>query len=196
MVHNAPRTAGPTMGRCGVGAQPWVGVRCGADPQPECRRGSRRSADQPRTRSRRPPRGRSPDRTRGARAARRPAGDAGADPRHGPGRGRSSRAAAPRRSGPRWPARVVAVPASGFARRERSIAALPEHEVDGLAIDPLQPQLLADGPFAARPGPVARLHPGPRERLVVEHPELGHPRDRAIDEVRPIPGATETPPHL
>ncbi len=49
-----------------------------------------------------PPRDTSPDRSRGARGARRRAGDAGADPRPGPGPARSWRGAVRRRSGPRW----------------------------------------------------------------------------------------------
>jgi hypothetical protein len=29
-------------------------------------------------------------------------------------------------------------------------------------------------------GPVARFHPGPGERLIVEDPEIEEPRDRAL----------------
>ena len=50
------------------------------------------------------------------------------------------------------------------------------------------PQLDPQRALAARPRPVARLDPGPRERLVVEDPELGQPRDRALDELRPVAG--------
>ena len=50
-------------------------------------------------------------------------------------------------------------------------------------VDALEPELLADRAFAARPGAVARLDPGTGERLVVEHPELEQPLDRALDEL-------------
>ena len=43
--------------------------------------------------------------------------------------------------------------------------------VDDRAVDALEPQLVTRGALAARPRPVARLDPGPRERLVVEHAE-------------------------
>ena len=50
---------------------------------------------------------------------------------------------------------IVAVPAGGHAGCERSIPTLPKDDVDGLAVDSLGTQLLADGPFPAWPGPVA-----------------------------------------
>ena len=61
-------------------------------------------------------------------------------------------------------------------------AAFLEDGVDRGAVDALQPELLADRSLTARPCTVARLHPGPRECLVVEDPELQQPFDRTVNE--------------
>ena len=64
------------------------------------------------------------------------------------------------------------------------------------AIDPLEPKLVPYRPLAARSRAVARLDPGSRERLVVEHAELGHPGDGAVDEVGPIAGRRQPATNL
>ena len=76
------------------------------------------------------------------------------------------------------------------------LATLAENEIDRDPVHALLAQLLADRPFAPRPRPIARLEPGPRERLVIEHPELEHPLDRAFDEVGPVARAGQAPPDL
>lgn len=78
--------------------------------------------------------------------------------------------------------------ASPFDRR---VAAVVEDEVHGGSIDSLQAEFVADGPLAPRACAVTRLHPRPRELLVVEHPELGQARDGGIDKVRPVAGLTQ-----
>lgn len=80
------------------------------------------------------------------------------------------------------------VAASPFDRR---VAAVGEDQVHGGSIDPLQAELVADGPLAPRACAVPRLHPGPRELLVVEHAEFGQSHDGAIDKVRPVTDLTQ-----
>src|SRR4029079_19835466 len=78
----------------------------------------------------------------------------------------------------------------------RPVSSPREHLVDYCPIDALECQLTAQRDLATRSRPVARLDPRPPERLVVEHPELGPPSDRPFDELRPVAGAPEPPPHL
>ena len=94
------------------------------------------------------------------------------DPGQGPGVAwRCSRSAAIR-SGVDGGRRGVLV-----GRRLARVAPIAAGRASTIApVDALEPQLLAERPLAPRPGPVARLDPGPGERLVVEHPELGQPR--------------------
>src|SRR5689334_96764 len=68
--------------------------------------------------------------------------------------------------------------------------------VDDRPVDALGPQLLAQCSLATRPRPIPRLDPRSGERLIVEHPELGEPRDRALDQIRPIAGAVQPRPYL
>jgi hypothetical protein len=78
----------------------------------------------------------------------------------------------------------------------KCLATLPEHEIDRRAVDTLQAQFLADRVLAAWSRPVARLDPDTRERLVIEHPALEHPRDRSVDELHAIAGPRQTPSHF
>ena len=57
-------------------------------------------------------------------------------------------------------------------------------------------RIVLERPFAARPRPVARLDPGARERLVIEHPEVTQAGDRAVDELGPVAGTRQPPAHL
>jgi hypothetical protein len=75
----------------------------------------------------------------------------------------------------------------------RSLAALPEDQIDRGAVDALETQLLADRPLTSRPGAVARLDPGTCERLVVEHTELEHPGDGTFDQIGAIARPSESP---
>jgi len=76
------------------------------------------------------------------------------------------------------------------------VATLGQHHIDRRAVDPLEAQFLADRPLTAGPGSVARFDPGSREDRIVEHAELGHAPDRALDKLRPIAGATQPSAHL
>ena len=71
------------------------------------------------------------------------------------------------------------------------VATLVEELVDDGPIDALQRQLAAQGDLTAWPRPIAGLDPGPGERRVVEHPELGQPLDRSRDEIRPVARLTQ-----
>jgi hypothetical protein len=109
---------------------------------------------------------------------------------HDPGKGPSILRQQPFRRGTiRADRSVVATFAVLVVGRESPLPSFTEHEIDRLAVDPLEAQLLSDRSFAARVSTVTRLDPGPRERLVVEHPEVGHPRDRAIDKLAAVSGA-------
>lgn len=76
------------------------------------------------------------------------------------------------------------------------VATLGQHHIDRRAVDSLEAQFLADRALASGPGTVTRLHPCLRECLVVQHAELDHALDRALDKLRPIAGATQPSPHL
>jgi hypothetical protein len=65
-----------------------------------------------------------------------------------------------------------------------------------LAIDALATQLLRESVRATGPSPISRLHPGPREGRVVEHPKLEQPADRGFYERRRKPGGSEVAPYL
>ena len=93
------------------------------------------------------------------------------------------------------PFRASAIRAGGHAvvawYPSGGLASLSQDEIDRAPVDALETELLADGTLAARPGAIARLDPRPRERLVVEHPEFEHPRDRTLDEVGLVARASE-----
>ena len=82
-------------------------------------------------------------------------------------------------------------PATGATNRVVRLVDLTaprgEHPVDHAAVDALERELAPQRVLSARSGPIARLHPRRRERLVVEEPELDQPSDRVIDERRPEP---------
>ncbi len=75
-------------------------------------------------------------------------------------------------------------------------ASVLEDRIDRGAVDALHPELLADRPLPARPCPIARLHPGPRECLVVEDPELQQPIDGTVHEIVPVARAAEPASNL
>lgn len=79
---------------------------------------------------------------------------------------------------------------------DRRLAPLGEDEIDRCTIHALERQLGTDGAFPARPGPIARLDPGPSEALVVEDAELHHPLDGTLDELGSIAGLHEAAPNL
>lgn len=54
---------------------------------------------------------------------------------------------------------------------------------DRLAVDPLLAKFRLEGPLPAGAGPITRLDPLRRERLVVEHAEAGEPLDGARYEI-------------
>ena len=85
----------------------------------------------------------------------------------------------------------VAATAAGRPRPARLIAfaTFGEDEIDRRAVHALEPELGPDRPLPARPRPIARFDPGAGEGLVVEHPELEHPLDGALDEVGSVAGA-------
>ena len=184
-------------GRAGMAARADRPRRAPGTAAPRRRRVVSRRRRRP-DRARRPcrprPSGRPRDRSRCARATRRHAGAAGVGRRHGRGFARGARA---RRSAAAWSAETVTPSSSGWpgtpavaSRRSPSTRSIVGRST------PLSPSSLADGPFAARPGTVARFDPAPGERLVVEHPELEQSLDRAVDELGPIARPGQASPHL
>jgi hypothetical protein len=81
-------------------------------------------------------------------------------------------------------------------RRGPVASSLLEELVDDHPIHALECELATQRDLAAGSGPVARLDPGPRERRVVEHPEIRQAHDRRLDEIRAIPGLAESAPDL
>ena len=71
-----------------------------------------------------------------------------------------------------------------------------EDKVDRCPVHTLEPELGANGALAARSGSIPRLDPGAGEGFVIEHPEVEHPFDRAVDEIRAIARAGQAPADL
>jgi len=78
----------------------------------------------------------------------------------------------------------------------RGVTSLVEQEIDDLAVDTLEGELLAHGPFSPWTHPVTRLDPGMRERRVVEDPESEQAFDHTLHEVGSIAGTTQAPADL
>lgn len=79
----------------------------------------------------------------------------------------------------------------GLGRRS-----LGDRVVRRLPLDALLCKLRAQRPLASWPRSIPGLDPRSRKRHVVEHPELGEPRDHADDELLAIASAYQAPPHL
>jgi len=64
--------------------------------------------------------------------------------------------------------------------------ALFEGRFDHHGVDATKPELALERGLAPWAGPIARLDPVPRERLVVEQADRQEPGDGALDELRSI----------
>lgn len=78
------------------------------------------------------------------------------------------------------------------SRRCRVLPTLGEDVIGDGPVDALAAQLVTDRALAARVRAIAGLHPGARERVVIEHPQFGQALDRPVDEVGAIAGRRET----
>ena len=74
--------------------------------------------------------------------------------------------------------------------------AFVEDRVDDRAVHALLSKLLPDRPLTARTSAVAGFHPGSREHLVVEHPQVRQADDRRVHQLRPVAGPGQPTAHF